>query len=371
MENGIISKKIYIIKTLVRVELLLGFFIYPIGLITGLHGEQYLRLTLSLFTAGLILGLLASSKNYNTFVRPLNLLAEFINSLHGNDLTYRIDLGRTPGHREVFRLLNEATDGLDEIIRSIRLSASTFIDNLDDILDIFRTITRANTSQLEMIEKAFSSLSELTASVFSNEQNAEQADRDASLTLDAVMKGDDAVVETLKAMEKASLSSRKINEIIDIVNSIAFQTNLLALNAAVEAARAGEHGRGFAVVAGEVRNLAKRSAEASADVQKLVNDTVQKIAAGNTLVLKTADSLNVITDYARKITKEISEINAASREQSTALTEVNNSVKMIHESAGSNVKITERAIEIDELIKRMARTLLEQTSKFTVNMDGN
>jgi len=371
MENGIISKRKYVIKTLLRVELLLSLFIYPIGIFTGLQGFQMLKLTAALLAAGLILALLAAGKNYNTFVKPLNLLVECINSLHGNDLTYRINLDRVSGHREIFKMMNITAEGLDEIIKSIRFSATTFIENLDDIMEIFKNISTANASQLEMIEKAFTSLSELSSTVFSNEHSAEQANRDAELTFDAVIKGDEAVSETLRAMEEASLSSRKINEIIDIVNGIAFQTNLLALNAAVEAARAGEHGRGFAVVAGEVRNLAQKSASASADVQKLVNDTVQKIAAGNTLVLKTADSLKIITDYAKKISSEISEINAASKEQSSNLTEVNNAMKLIHEAAENNLEITKKAIDLDEMVKKMALSLFGQVSKFNVGMDDN
>lgn len=370
MDNGIISKRSYVIKTLLRVEILLSLLIYPIGFFSGMQGIQYLKLAIALLIAGMILALLASSKNYNTFVKPLNLLVECINSLHSNDLTYRINLEQTSGHKEIFRMLNTTTEGLDEIIKSIRFSASTFIENLDDIMEIFKKINNANTSQLDMIGKAFTSLSELSSAVFSNESNAGQANTDSELTLNAVIKGDEAVSETLRAMEEASLSSRKINEIIDIVNGIAFQTNLLALNAAVEAARAGEHGRGFAVVAGEVRNLAQKSASASAEVQKLVNDTVQKIAAGNNLVLKTADSLKVITEYAKKISQEISEINAGSKEQSAALAEVNNVVKMIHSAAADNMKITEQAIELDELVKKMAVSLFDQVSRFNVGLDN-
>jgi methyl-accepting chemotaxis protein len=366
MVLGIVTKRSYIIKTLIRVEILLSIFIYPIGYFTGLHGNQYLKLTVALMMAGLILGLLASGKNYNTFVKPLNLLVEFINALNRNDLSYRHDLSRTSGQKEIFAMLNDSADNLNDIIYSIRNSAASFIKNLDDILEIFSTINEANALQLEMIAKAFTSLSELTSAVFSNEQNAEQASTDAAVTLDAVMKGDGAVVETLNAMEEASLSSKKINEIIDIVNGIAFQTNLLALNAAVEAARAGEQGRGFAVVSGEVRNLAQRSASASAEVQKLVYDTVQKISAGNSLVLKTAGSLNTITDYAKKISNEISEINASSKEQSAVLTEVNNAVKMIHESATDNMKVTDKAVKLDEQVKNMARILYGQVSEFKV-----
>jgi len=371
MDTGIISKRKYVIKTLLRVELLLSIVIYPIGLFTDLHGLQLLKLALALLAAGLLLALLAAGKNYNTFVKPLNLLVECINSLHRNNLTYRINLDRATGHKEIFNMMNIKTEGLEHIIKSIRYSATNFIENLDDIMEIFKNISTANASQLEMIEKAFTSLSELSSTVFSNENNADQADKDAELTLAAVMKGDEAVSETLRAMEEASLSSRKINEIIDIVNGIAFQTNLLALNAAVEAARAGDHGRGFAVVAGEVRNLAQRSASASADVQKLVNDTVQKISAGNNLVLKTADSLKIITEYAKKISSEISEINAASKEQSSRLTDVNNTMKVIHEAAESNMKITDKAIELDEMVKKMALSLFGQVSKFTVGMDDN
>jgi len=370
MNNTIISKRKYILITIVRVELLLALVIYPIGLFTGLHGMQFIKLLIALLTAGMLLALLAAGKNYNTFVKPLNLLVEGIDSLHRNDLTCRINLKKVSGHTEIFKMLNITSEGLDDIIKSIRFSTTTFIENLDDIMEIFKEISAANVSQLEMIEKGFTSLAELSSTVFSNEQSAEQANQDAVLTLNAVIKGDEAIAETLRAMDEASLSSRKINEIIDIVNGIAFQTNLLALNAAVEAARAGEHGRGFAVVAGEVRNLAQKSASASADVQKLVNDTVQKIAAGNNLVLKTADSLKIITDYAKKISFEISGINAASKEQSLNLTEFNNIMKLIHEAAESNMKITMKAVELDEMVKKMAVSLYGQVSKFNVSIDN-
>ncbi len=366
-KSNIISKRKYLLTTIIRVEILLVLCIYPVGLFVGIDTSQFLKLALALIFAGLGLALIAGSKNFNNFVKPLNYLGEYINSLYNNDFTYRVDLSHTSGHRELFDQLNKTTDKLESILSGIKNSTSTVVNKIDEITSGNKKIIILTDEQIDSLGNTFASIEELTATVNTNEENAQKTEVNSRSTVDAVLNGDNAVSETLSAMDEVITSSAKIKDIIGVVNDIAFQTNLLALNAAVESARAGEHGRGFAVVANEVRNLAQRSSASAKEVQLLINDIVQKILKSNEFVLKTAGCLNTITDYTQNISKQIAEINATSREQSAGISEISKSIENIRNSTTRNRELINNSSITDEQIRDLALQLFTLVSKFKLS----
>jgi methyl-accepting chemotaxis protein len=366
-ESNVVSKKKYLTITIIRVEILLSLCIYPVGYFVGINGDQYLRLSIALVIAGLGLAIIAGSKNFNNFVKPLNYLGEYISSLYNNDFTYRVDLSLTSGHRQLFDQLNKTTDKLEGILSGIKNSTSSVVKKIDDITAGNRKIISLTDEQIEALKNTFSSIEELTSTVNANEDNAQKTEVNSKSTVEAVLNGDNAVSETLAAMDEVIKSGAKIRDIIGVVNDIAFQTNLLALNAAVESARAGEHGRGFAVVANEVRNLAQRSAASAKEIQRLITDSVEKILKSNEYVLKTAACLNTITDFTQNISKQIAEINATSREQSAGISEISSAIGKIQSSAARNRELINNSTETDEQIREMALQLFNLVSKFRLS----
>jgi methyl-accepting chemotaxis protein len=366
-ESNVVTKTKYLTITIIRVEILLSLCIYPVGYFVGINGIQFLRLSIALVIAGLVLAIIAGSKNFNNFVKPLNYLGEYISSLYNNDFTYRVDLSLTSGHRQLFDQLNKTTDKLEGILSGIKNSTSSVVKKIDDITAGNRKIISFTDEQIEALKNTFSSIEELTSTVNANEDNAQKTEVNSKSTVEAVLKGDNAVSETLAAMDDVIKSGAKIRDIIGVVNDIAFQTNLLALNAAVESARAGEHGRGFAVVANEVRNLAQRSAASAKEIQGLITDSVEKILKSNEYVLKTAACLNTITDFTQNISKQIAEINATSREQSAGISEISRSIEKIQSSAARNRELINNSTETDEQIREMALQLFNLVSRFRLS----
>lgn len=366
-ESKVISKGKYLFTTIIRVEILLILCIYPVGVFVGVENSQYLRLSVVLMFAGLGLALIAGNKNFNNFVKPLNYLGEYINSLYNNDFTYRVDLSMTSGHRELFDQLNKTTDKLADMLSGIKNSTSSVVKKIDDITVGSRKIITLTDEQINALQDTFAAIEELTGTVNANEANARKTEINSKSTVDAVLNGDNAVSATLAAMEEVIRSNARIRDIISVVNDIAFQTNLLALNAAVESARAGEHGRGFAVVASEVRNLAQRSAASAKEVQVLINDIIEKILRSNELVLKTAESLNTITDYTKSISDQIAEINTTSREQSSGISDISSSIQKIQNSAVRNRELISTSTETDEEIRELSIQLFNAVLRFKLN----
>jgi methyl-accepting chemotaxis protein len=203
-----------------------------------------------------------------------------------------------------------------------------------------------------------------------NADNAKQANQLAIAARDVANKGGAVTTKAVEAMGEINKSSKKIADIITVIDEIAFQTNLLALNAAVEAARAGEHGRGFAVVAAEVRNLAQRSATAAKEIKGLINESIQRVTDGSELVDQSGKTLAEIVGSVKRVTDIIAEITAASQEQASGIDQVNKAIMQMDEATQQNAALVEEATSASQSMKEQAQALMRQVVSFKMTGSG-
>ncbi|KJV27208.1 methyl-accepting chemotaxis protein [Luteibacter yeojuensis] len=227
-------------------------------------------------------------------------------------------------------------------------------------------LSQRTQEQASSLEETASSMEEMTSTVKQNAENASHANQLARGAREQAEKGGEVVAQTVVAMREINSSSKKISDIVSLIDEIAFQTNLLALNAAVEAARAGEQGRGFAVVATEVRNLAQRSAGAAKEIKGLINDSANKVKAGSELVDQSGKALAEIVDSVKKVTDIVAEIAAASSEQSAGIDQVNHAVLQMDEMTQQNAALVEESAAAARAMHEQASELSRQVAFFKV-----
>jgi methyl-accepting chemotaxis protein len=218
--------------------------------------------------------------------------------------------------------------------------------------------------QAGSLEETASAMEELTSTVEKNADNARQANQLAMSASTVAARGGSVVGEVVDTMESINASSRKIVDIISVIDGIAFQTNILALNAAVEAARAGEQGRGFAVVASEVRNLAQRSAGAAKEIKQLINDSVEKVGNGSKLVAQAGVTMEEVVASVRHVTDIVSEITAASQEQSDGIGQINLAITQMDQATQQNAALVEQAAAAAASLQDQAEKLSRAVSVF-------
>lgn len=263
--------------------------------------------------------------------------------------------------------INETATKLNSIVTEVVSSAGLVAVSAGQVSSSSKNISSRTQSQAAMLEETAASMEEMTATVEQNSEATRQANDLSSEASLVAQKGADIAVQAVKTMDEITESSKKIADIITLIDSIAFQTNLLALNAAVEAARAGEHGRGFAVVAGEVRSLAQKSAEASKDIKDLIENSVATIEAGSEYVSETGSALNEINQAVSKVNKIISEISVATAEQSNGISQVNQSVTSMDQDTQKNAVLIEESNVVTESLNDQALSLRELMSFFTTS----
>jgi methyl-accepting chemotaxis protein len=283
-------------------------------------------------------------------------------ALIGN-LQARLPVGGKKGfHLNLATGLNELLDNLAAVVGSIKSAVVEIRSGADEIARGNAELSTRTESQSSALEQTGAALEEMTATVRQNADNAQHADKLAATARNLAESGGTVVSSAVSAMQQINASSRKIADIIGVIDEIAFQTNLLALNAAVEAARAGEQGRGFAVVAAEVRNLAGRSAQAAREIKALINDSVVKVGEGAKLVDQSGEVLQEIVGAAHNVSKIVAEIASATREQSAGIGEVNGAIAKIEEMTGKNATL----VQADAA---SAGALLAQTNSLSEAMD--
>jgi methyl-accepting chemotaxis protein len=254
------------------------------------------------------------------------------------------------------RIVNEVRQGTDAIAST---SAEIASGNLD--------LSSRTEQQASSLEETASSMEELTSTVKQNADNARQANVLAQTASNVAGQGGDVVAQVVQTMGSINDSSKKIVDIITVIDGIAFQTNILALNAAVEAARAGEQGRGFAVVAGEVRTLAQRSAAAAKEIKALIGDSVDKVEVGTRLVDQAGSTMHEVVDSIRRVTDIMAEISAASQEQTSGIEQINQAISQMDNVTQQNASLVEEAAAASEALQNQANKLAELVSVFRLD----
>jgi methyl-accepting chemotaxis protein len=282
-----------------------------------------------------------------------------VTAAKSNDLTGRVPLdGMTGDIHALCGGVNGLLDTMVGMIGAVMEATGTISSGAREIAMGNTDLSQRTEEQASSLEQTAASLEELTSTVRQNADNAQQANKLASTASEVAVKGGGVVTQVVRTMDDITASSRKISDIIGVIDEIAFQTNILALNAAVEAARAGEQGRGFAVVAAEVRNLAQRSANAAKEIKALISDSGAKVETGSKLVASAGQTMEEIVVSVKRVTDIMAEISAASREQSNGIDQVNTAVSQMD-------KITQQNAALVEEAAAAAKSMEEQTEELS------
>jgi methyl-accepting chemotaxis protein len=300
-----------------------------------------------------------------SIVNPLRQVLRATEDLRAGDgdLTYQLpEMDAEFG--DIARSLNGFIDKLHSIISTTKSQSASMSSGALQIARGNDDLNQRTQEQAAALEQTASSMEEMTATVKQNADNARQANQLSSTARGHAEKGGQVVQRAVGAMDEINASSRKIADIIGVIDEIAFQTNLLALNAAVEAARAGEQGRGFAVVASEVRSLAQRSASAAKEIKDLIKDSVDKVRAGSELVDESGRTLTDIMAAVKRVSDIVAEIAAASEEQAQGIDQVNNALAQMDSMTQQNAALVEEASAASKSLEQQGQGLVAQVNQF-------
>ncbi|HYB65218.1 MAG TPA: methyl-accepting chemotaxis protein [Steroidobacteraceae bacterium] len=291
-----------------------------------------------------------------------------VQSATSGDLSQRMDLrGKSGVFAEIGKGINQLTENMSEVVSIVQAAATEVSRGAVEISQGNADLSQRTEEQAASLEETASSMEQMTSTVKQNADNASQASQLATAARDQADKGGSVVGQAIRAMAEINEASKKIVDIIGVIDEIAFQTNLLALNAAVEAARAGEQGRGFAVVASEVRNLAGRSATAAKEIKALIQDSVRKVGEGSQLVTQSGQTLDHIVTSVKKVSDIVGEIAGASREQSAGIEQVNKAVVQLDEMTQQNAALVEQASAASQSMADQAKSLSHMMERYKVS----
>ncbi len=296
--------------------------------------------------------------------QPLVEANELAARIAQGDLSARIDTSRGDEFGDLMKSLARMNEALASMVQQVRQSTDSIATASAEIATGNQDLSVRTEQTSSNLQSTASAMEELTSTVQHSADNARQASQLAASASTVAQKGGAVVQEVVSTMGEINASSKKIADIIGVIDGIAFQTNILALNAAVEAARAGEQGRGFAVVAGEVRSLAGRSAEAAKEIKALINTSVQKVDFGAQLVNQAGDTMNEIVQSVRRVADVIGEITAAASEQSGGIASVNNSIANLDQMTQQNAALVEQSAAAAQSLREQADQLAQAVSVF-------
>jgi len=302
--------------------------------------------------------------------RVVQLLAEGLETVSAGDLTVRLSDDFSDAYRQIRDDFNTTVERLHDTIAAIAVSTRDVAHTAGEISSSTTDLSRRTEEQAASLEEISASMEELATTVKRNAENAQQASTFAAGTREVADRGGAVVAQAVGAMSRIEESSRKISDIIGVIDEIARQTNLLALNAAVEAARAGEAGRGFAVVATEVRSLAQRSAQAAKDIKELITNSSGQVQEGVELVNRAGASLTEITDSIKRVVEIVSSIAASSGDQSSGIDQVNGALTQMDETTQKNSALVEQNAAAAKALEQQSQAKDERVAFFLVEEAG-
>ncbi|SFU36395.1 methyl-accepting chemotaxis protein [Pseudoduganella namucuonensis] len=322
---------------------------------------------LVMMAATLLLGSVLVVWMIRGITRPLNQAIGIAQTVAAGDLRCDVETSRQDEVGELLRALKRMSDNLADIVGRVRAGTDTIATASREIATGNQDLSNRTEEQASSLEETASSMVELTSTVRQNNDNASQARELAHSASAVAVKGGATVADVVRTMEQINESSRRIVDIIGVIDGIAFQTNILALNAAVEAARAGEQGRGFAVVASEVRNLAQRSAAAAKEIKELIGTSVERVAAGSSLVGKAGVTMSEVVASVERVNAIIGEIALASTEQQDGIEQIGTAISHMDGVTQQNAALVEQAAAAAESLQRQAQNLTEAVSFFKLH----
>jgi methyl-accepting chemotaxis protein len=325
------------------------------------------RLVLLLNVLMVALGALAAVVITRSITRPLGAAIRIAETVADGDLTSSFDSQQRDEVGDLMRALKTMNDELATVVSEVQQGAASIAGASGEVASGNLDLSARTEQQAGTLEETASSMEELTSTVRQNADNATQANQLAQAASDVAAKGGSIVGQVVETMGSIDASSRKIVDIIGVIDGIAFQTNILALNAAVEAARAGEQGRGFAVVASEVRNLAQRSAGAAKEIKALIGDSVGQVNVGTRLVQQAGTTMREVVTSVARVTDIMAEITSASREQSVGIEQVNEAIATMDQVTQQNAALVEEAAAAASSMQEQAGRLAQVASRFRLN----
>lgn len=320
--------------------------------------KQYPDWSMAFSVFGLVLAALSGFMQYRAIGAPLERVRRDIERMSSGDLSGKIESSNADDElANVIQALRILQTNVKLLVGQIKESTDIVNHSAHEIADGNTDLSERTESQASSLEQTASSMEELTSTVRRNAENAKEANQLVLSTSSIAIKGGYAMGQVVETMDSIKESSRKIVNIIGVIDGIAFQTNILALNAAVEAARAGEQGRGFAVVASEVRNLAQRSAAAAREIKALIGNSVDKVEAGSKLVEDAGHTMDEIITSVKRVTNIMQEITSASQEQGLGIEQVNQAITQMDEVTQQNAALVEQAAAAAESMQQQAEKL--------------
>ena len=310
------------------------------------------------------LGALLALSVTRSIVRPVQRGKLAAESIADGDLTHAINATGTDETGQLLQALATMQSRLSTIVGNVRHNAEGVATASVEIATGNNDLSARTEQQASALQQTAASMEQLGSTVRQNADNARQANQLAMSASTVAQQGGDVVAEVVDTMKGINDSSRKIADIISVIDGIAFQTNILALNAAVEAARAGEQGRGFAVVAGEVRSLAQRSAEAAKEIKGLIGTSVERVEKGSALVDKAGATMAEVVGAIRRVTDIMGEISAASSEQSQGVSQVGDAISQMDQTTQQNAALVEQSAAAADSLKTQAGLLVDAVAVF-------
>ena len=316
--------------------------------------------------AALLFGVSCAWLLTRSIVRPIKQAVELSRKVADGDLTAEIQVKSKDEVGQLLLSLQTMNSNLRNIVSNVRIGTGTIAMASREIAVGNMDLSSRTEAQAGALEETASAMEELISTVRSNADNAREASALATSASDIAIEGGNVVEEVVKTMGDINASSKKIVDIISVIDGIAFQTNILALNAAVEAARAGEQGRGFAVVASEVRSLAQRSASAAKEIKLLINDSVEKVGSGSKLVSQAGSTMEEVVASVQRLADVVGEITAAGTEQSEGITQINRAITQMDQTTQQNAALVEQAAAAAQSLQDQTIQLLEVIKIFKV-----